>query len=153
MLRPNQTFAHRGWLPWTAGHQRLVVQRGSDACRDHVNAGHGGGGGGTRLRRVLLRWQAPQPCRSWPSTAVAKALDPYASGYARPYASPYAGHPRTPSPSDGQITAGHTPRGGVERALGKVRFARLIHLANPRARPGPSIPCGAVNASYLGDHR
>jgi hypothetical protein len=32
-----------------------------------------------RLRRVLLRWQAPQPWRSRPGTTVAKALNPYAS--------------------------------------------------------------------------
>jgi hypothetical protein len=55
-----------------------------------------GGREGTRLRRVLLRWQAPQPCRSRPGATVAEAVDPYASRYASPYASPYAGHPRTP---------------------------------------------------------
>ena len=40
---------------------------------------------------------------------MAEAVDPYASGYASRYASPYAGHPRTPSPAGGGITAGHAP--------------------------------------------
>ena len=39
-------------------------------------------GEGTRLRRVLLRWQAPQPCRSRPGAAIAEAVDPDADPYA-----------------------------------------------------------------------
>jgi len=60
---------------------------------------------------VLLRWQAPQPCRFDPGAAVVEAVHPYASGYASPYASPYAGHPRTPFLPGGRITAGYALRG------------------------------------------
>jgi hypothetical protein len=102
-------------------------------------AGHGRWRVGTRLRRVLLRWQAPQPCRSRPGATVVEAVDPYAGLYAEPYAGLYAGHLRTPSPPGGRITAGHAPRGGVERPRRVVRFARLIHrrvgvLGGPSAR-------------------
>ena len=91
-------------------------------------------GEGTRLRRVLLRWQAPQPCRSRPGSHRGRGRRPYASGYA----SPYAGHPRTPPvrmPASVQVM----PYGGVERPRRKVRFARLIHrrgrvLGVPSAR-------------------
>jgi hypothetical protein len=62
-----------------------------------------GGGEGTRLRRVLLRWQAPQPLRSRPP------------GNRRPgrdlYAGPHAGYPRTPSPVGCAVPAGYAPSG------------------------------------------
>jgi hypothetical protein len=117
-------------------------------------------GGGTRLRRVLLRWQAPQPCRSGPRGTVAEAVDPYASGYASPYASPYAGHPRTPSLLGGRIPAGQTPSwgqsaaktaadwppyGGVERTGRAVRFAQLMH------RPVRILGGPAVRAAFGGN--
>jgi hypothetical protein len=86
---------------------RLVVQTGRDARRSSANvrlpataqveavqpfaldglpgttpAGHPSwSGGGTRLRRVLLRWQAPQPCR-FPSR-------PPWSGQSNPWSVPW----------------------------------------------------------------
>ena len=55
-----------------------------------------GGWEGTRLRRVLLRWQAPQPCRSRPGAAVAEVVDPYVIPYVNLYVIPYAQGWRTP---------------------------------------------------------
>jgi hypothetical protein len=113
-----------------------------------------GGGEGTRLRRVLLRWQAPQPCRSRPGRPWPGRLDPYVIPYVNPYVIPYAQGWRTPasvvericpaqSPSWGQsaakTAADWPPYGGVERPGRKVRFARSIHrpvrvLGVPSAR-------------------
>jgi hypothetical protein len=105
-------------------------------------AGHGRRRGGTRRRRVLLRWQAPQPCRSRPPATVAEADDPYVIPYVNPYVIPYALGVRTPSPPRGWISAGYTPSGGVERPGRKVRFARLIH------RPGRTLGGPAVRAAF-----
>jgi hypothetical protein len=65
---------------------------------------------------VLLRWQAPQPCRSRPGASVAEAADPYASRYASPYASPYAGQLRTPSLIGSAVLASYAPSGGQSAA-------------------------------------
>ena len=46
----------------TAAHSSLT------ACPDHAPPATVGGGEGTRLRRVLLRWQAPQPCSTHRAT-------------------------------------------------------------------------------------
>ena len=94
-----------------------------------------GGGEGTRLRRVLLRWQAPQPCRSRPGATMAEMVDPYAGPYAEPYAGTYAGHPRTPSPAGSAVCPGQAPLGGVERPRRMVRFARLMHQRVRAFRP------------------
>jgi len=61
---------------------------------------------------VLLRWQAPQPCRFRPGAAVAGAVDPYADLYADLYADPYAGYPRTPSPVGSAVCPGDAPSWG-----------------------------------------
>jgi hypothetical protein len=91
---------------------------------------------------------------------VVKAVAPYAGLYAEPYAGPYAGHPRTPPPSDGRITAGYPPSwgqsaaetapdwppsGGVERPGRKERFARLIH------RPVRVLGVPSARAAYGGN--
>jgi hypothetical protein len=59
-----------------------------------------GGGGGTRLRRVLLRWQAPQPCPAHRRVALARLVvagDPYVNPYGNLYVIPYALRVRTPT--------------------------------------------------------
>jgi hypothetical protein len=63
-------------------HQPSRVHSCLTACSDHASPATVGDRGGTRLRRVLLRWQAPQPWRSRPGATVAEAVDPYVSGYA-----------------------------------------------------------------------
>ena len=97
---------------------------------------------------------------------MAEAVDPYASGYASPYASPYAGHPRTLPVPRARICPGHAPSwgqsaaktaadwppsGGVERALGKVRFAQLIH-SGARVLGGPAVRAacgGSLSLTWL----
>ena len=59
----------------------------------------GRGGGGTRLRRVLLRWQAPQPCRRRGDGACLARLQggsPHGIPYVNPYVIVYAQGWRTP---------------------------------------------------------
>jgi len=46
---------------------------------------------------VLLRWQAPQPCRSHPGSLWPDGLDPHVIPYVNPYVIPYALGVRTPS--------------------------------------------------------
>jgi hypothetical protein len=82
------------------------------ACQGPWRAGHDWWRVGTRLRRVLLRWQAPQSCWSRPGCHRGRGRWPYASGYA----SPYAVHPRTPSSAGGWITAAQAPSWGQSAA-------------------------------------
>jgi hypothetical protein len=93
------------------------------------------------------------PAGSGPGTTLAEAVDPYASRYASPYASPYAGHPRTPSPSGGRITAGHAPVGGPVGRKNRGRLAPLrgsgaaapggaLRAIDPSARPRSWRTCG-----------
>jgi hypothetical protein len=87
-----------------------------------------------------------------PGATVAEAADPYASGYA----TPYGGHPRTPSPSGGRITAGHAPLGGSGAAApsGALRaidsYGAAAFLADLRsAPPAAAIPaCPGRNAKW-----
>jgi len=46
---------------------------------------------------VLLRWQAPQPCRSRPRRLGRADLTPHVIPYVNPYVIPYAQGWRTPS--------------------------------------------------------
>jgi hypothetical protein len=94
-------------------------------------------GGGTRLRRVLLRWQAPQPCPAHRAAGLTRSGSG-AVTYVNPYGIPCAsdGVPH-PSPRT-LIGPAQCPFGGMERALGKVRFARLIH-SGPRDLGGPAV--------------
>jgi hypothetical protein len=91
-----------------------------------------GSGVGTRLRRVLLRRQAPQPWRSRPGATVVEADDPYAD--------PYAGHPRTPRRPRALFPLVMPPRGGVERP-GRVDALRAIDsTARSRSVDPTSLP-------------
>jgi len=70
----------------------------------------------TRLRRVLLRWQAPQPCPADRPTRLtrpnSRGLDPYGIPYVNPYGIPCAtGGVPHPSPLTG-ICPAQDPRGG-----------------------------------------
>jgi hypothetical protein len=104
---------------------------------------------------VLLRWQAPLPCRPQ-SMSLCQALDSYASSCT----DPYAGHWRTLSPAGIAIPHGYAPswdqlgRGlcgrtgpprGVERPRRKVRFARLMYRRG-RDFGGPSA-CAAFGSN------
>ena len=72
-------------------------------------------GGGTRLRRVLLRWQAPQPCpahRATRRTRPVVAGDPYVNGYVNPYVIVYALGVRTPAfGARGDLSSSSPPQG------------------------------------------
>jgi hypothetical protein len=100
-LAPGERWCRRGELPGgqgrmsgtspsrrstPAGHTSLTARPGP------ARAGRSSWRGGTRLRRVLLRWQAPQACRSRPGATAAEAVDPYVI--------PYALGVRTPHPPD-----------------------------------------------------
>jgi hypothetical protein len=69
MGRPGSLAAGSGWPP--KGHPagefgRMPRSRLTGTAATLSAAGHSRWQGRTRLRRVLLRWQAPQPCRSRP---------------------------------------------------------------------------------------
>jgi hypothetical protein len=122
----------------------------------------------TRRRRVLLRWQAPQPWRSRSGATVTEAVDPYAGPYAEPYAgpcatatrprrSPPASRPRSSvngsgtrrSPSRWIPTANVLP-GLDERAAATV--ARLIlegHESEPSGSIDKPLTTGRVVPSTL----
>jgi len=95
---------------------------------------------GTRLRRVLLRWQVPQPYR--PDLVHG---DRGGWTYASPYAGPYAHQRRTPHPAGRRITAGHAPRGasrphnprptGPPRGSGAAAAGGALRAIDPSARP------------------
>jgi hypothetical protein len=92
------------------------------------------GGGGTRLRRVLLRWQAPQPCRPAPGATVAEAVDPTLVGTRT-----LRGPPAYPSVARYRSLLAMPPSGEWSGPRRAVRFARLIHrrvrdLGGPTAR-------------------
>jgi hypothetical protein len=134
------------------------------ACPGHSAPATVGGGEGTRLRRVLLRWQAPQPGRSRSGTTVTEAVDPYAEPYAgpcatatRPRRSPPASRPRSSvngsgtrrSPSRWIPTANVLP-GLDERAAATV--ARLIlegHESEPSGSIDKPLTTGRVVPSTL----
>jgi hypothetical protein len=102
-----------------------------------------------RLRRVLLRWQAPQPCRSHHG-------QPW-QGRVGPYASPYAARSRTPlgsgrgfravMPVVGQLTARNrsllAPGSGAAALGGALRG--MIHW-RVRVRCGPAV-CAACGGN------
>jgi hypothetical protein len=95
-----------------------------------------GSGVGTRLWRVLLRWQAPQPCpahRRYCSPGPASGPRPLRESLRRPpaYPSPPMRRVRPGyAPSWGQsaakTAADWPPSGGVERPRRVVRFTRLM---------------------------
>ncbi|SRR6266498_1791886 len=76
-----------------------------------------------RLRRLLLRWQAPQSNPATPEDHLTPArlghLDgyakPYAGPYAKPYAGPYARDPRTPPRLRRQRSRRQEPLRGASR--------------------------------------
>jgi len=98
-----------------------------------------------RLRRLLLRWQAPQPRPAYRTAGLTRADsgrsrygNPYALPYACTYADPYVRHPRTPSRLEGGVTAGRAPRGEWSGQAEWMRFARLIHRP-VRVLGGPAV--------------
>jgi len=128
---------------------RLVVL----AARDPAVPATVGGGVGTRLRRVLLRWQAPQPCRYRSGRRGGRGRRPYANGYASPYASPYAGHPRTPHRPEVGSPQLRPPRGsgaatpgGALRAIDSSARPRLV--ADLRSAP----PAAASQPAWITTH-
>jgi hypothetical protein len=92
-------------------------------------AGHGQSQGGDAPSARAASLVATQPCRSRPGATVAEAVDPYAGLYAEPY----AGHPRTPLPPGGRITAGHAHYGGVERPHRVDALRAIDSSARPRS--------------------
>jgi hypothetical protein len=98
---------------------RLPRSRLTETRASRQPAGHGRWQGEDTPSARAARWQAPQPCRSRPGHPWPGRLDPYVIPYAQEWRTPGFGSPVHMSSS--------VPLGGVERALGKVRFARLIH--------------------------
>ena len=95
---------------------------GTMACRPRSVAGEG-----TRLRRVLLRWQAPQPCsrigrRRYP--AQLQGGDPYVIPHVNLYVIPYAQGWRTP---------------GLGGRAHRSRSCPLVGASRPR-KPRPTGP-------------
>jgi hypothetical protein len=96
----------------------------------------------TRLRRVLLRWQAPQRCPAHRATGLTRP----SSGGDRTaiptaFPAPQMAYPLTAWRLDHCCSC---PLGGVVRPGRKVRFARLIH------RPGRVLAGPAVRAASGG---
>jgi len=87
---------------------------------------------------VLLRWQAPQPCRSRSGTTVSEAVDPYASGYASPYASPTPATRVPPSPAGAGSPQLRPPRGASR--------PRFLRPTSPTQRSGAARPSGCLRA-------
>jgi hypothetical protein len=107
-------------------------------------AGHSRWQGRTRLRRVLLRWQAPQPCRSRPGCHRGPGgLTPTSFPTRR------GGVPSYPACL--HLSRSCPPEGGVERPRRVVRFARLIHRRG-RVLGGPSASAagdGSLSLPWL----
>src|SRR6266498_4058658 len=68
-----------------------------------------------RLRRLLLRWQAPQSNPATPEDHLTPARLGHLDGYAKPYAGPYARDPRTPPRLRRQRSRGQEPLRGASR--------------------------------------
>jgi hypothetical protein len=100
---------------------------------------------------VLLRWQAPQPCRSWPDATVAGAADPTLISHereARTSRRPEGGFPLVMPlvrPVGRKDCGRLAPHGGVVRPGRVVRFGRLIH------RRGRVLGGSAVRAAFGGN--
>jgi hypothetical protein len=100
---------------------------------------------------VLLRWQAPQPCRSPPRSAVAGAVGPYADPYARDSRTPRRPEGLFPllMPLGGQsaaVSAADWPPSGEWCGQAeRMRFARLMQ------RPGRLLGGPAVRAAFGGN--
>jgi hypothetical protein len=95
-----------------------------------------GGGEGTRLRRVLLRWQAPQPCPTHQrlgSRGPARGGDPTATPTSIPTAFPPP-QMAYPLPPGGWITAGLAPLGGSGAAAPSGALRAIDSSAWPRFR-------------------
>jgi len=131
------------------------VQRGSDACRDHVNAATGVAGEGRAFGACCfagkLRSPAPSTGRRW-RTRPDFGASPYASPYAGPSRTPLAGWQcRSPwlCPSWGQSaanTAADWPPSGEWSG-------RAARCASRDWSIGASAPLGGptVRAAYGGN--
>ena len=101
-----------------------------------------------RLRRLLLRWQAPQPCPAHPETNLTRPqvgrpegyAKPYAGPYAKPYAGPYARQVRTPRQPVGAIATGRAPCGGPVARKERGRLAPLGGMRASAFDPSVSLP-------------
>jgi hypothetical protein len=121
-----------------------------------------GGGEGTRLRRVLLRWQAPQPCRSQPRATVVKTVAPTLDSTQNPTLDPTpatrvpppcleagsslvlpprgASRPQKPRPTGPPRGSGAAAPQGALRAIDSSARPRLWADLTVRAAYG-GIPC------------
>src|SRR5829696_3351658 len=125
------------------------------ACPGPRRAGHGRWRVGTRLRRVLLRWQAPQPWRSRPGTTPAEAVDPTLVGTLVPTRDPTPPTrvpPRLlgdPSPLVMPPSgSGASARQGALRAIDSFRRSRFWRTFGPRRLRRQSQP-GSVATQAL----
>jgi hypothetical protein len=141
MGRPGSLAAGSGWPP--KGHPagefgRMPRSRLTGTAATLSAAGHSRWQGRTRLRRVLLRWQAPQPCRSRPGCHRGPGgLTPTSFPRRR------GGVPSYPACL--HLSRSCPPEGGV------VRFARLIHRRG-RVLGGPSASAagdGSLSLPWL----
>jgi len=78
---PEGSWCRRGAMPGRQGRMsgtppprrsKPACHSPLTACPDHAPPATVGGGEGTRLRRVLLRWQAPQPCSTHRATRLTR---------------------------------------------------------------------------------
>jgi hypothetical protein len=108
-----------------------------------------GGRVGTRLRRVLLRWQAPQPCPAHRATRLTRpvaASDPYVNGYVNPSVIPYARGVRTPGCAGrGYLSSTEALRGsGAAAPSGALRAIDATALSAFLADLRPAPPAAAI---------
>jgi hypothetical protein len=122
---PEDSWCWRGELPGRQGRMsgtpplRSSPRHGHSpltACPEPRVPATAGGGEGTRLRRVLLRWQAPQPWRSQPGATVAEAVDPLRWTLRGTLRWTLRRPPAYPSPGRSAVPTGHAPSWGQSAA-------------------------------------
>jgi hypothetical protein len=151
---PEGSWCRRGAMPGCQGRMsgtppprrsKPACHSPLTACPDHAPPATVGGGEGTRLRRVLLRWQAPQPCSTHRATRLTRARwragGPYVIPYVNPYVIPYALEVRTPGFAGRAHQCWSVPlRGGRRRQKNRV--------PGPPRGSGAAAPQGALRAFF-----